>query len=170
MKQTLKQINAQQVEWHQEIVPCKVGRNGFSINKKEGDGCTPIGTWKFLNVYYRPDKMTKPNTVLSVIEITPDMGWSDDPKDVAYNTCIKRPYAFSHEKLWRDDDLYDLLITIDHNTAPTIAGNGSAIFIHKQAPDCTPTEGCLALGLVHLKYLVETATHETYWTIGDYLA
>jgi L,D-peptidoglycan transpeptidase YkuD (ErfK/YbiS/YcfS/YnhG family) len=44
------------------------------------------------------------------------MGWSDDPKDPSYNTCVNLPYAFSHEKLWRDDDLYDLFITIDHNT------------------------------------------------------
>ncbi|MCE2716939.1 MAG: L,D-transpeptidase [Pseudomonadota bacterium] len=170
MKPILKQINDHLVEWQEKIFPCRVGRGGFSNNKKEGDGCTPTGSWQLLNVYYRPDKMPKPNTVLPVIEITQNMGWSDDPKDAAYNSCVKLPYAFSHEKLWRDDDLYDLFITIDHNTDPVVPGNGSAIFIHKLRPEGTPTDGCLALNDDDLKYLVETITPDTSWIIGEGLA
>lgn len=166
----LKQINSQLVQWEGKNLACTVGRNGFSNNKKEGDGCTPTGTWKLLNVYYRPDKMPKPNTALPVIEITQNMGWSDDPTDLAYNTCINLPYAFSREGLWREDDVYDLFITIDHNTNPVISGKGSAIFIHKMRPEATPTEGCLALSFEDLMYLVETATCDTCWVIGEDLA
>ncbi len=166
----LKQINDHLVQWKDKIFPCRVGRNGFSTDKKEGDGCTPTGTWKLLNVYYRKDKMPKPNTSLPVIEITPDMGWSDDPKDPAYNSCVKLPYAFSHEKLWREDDLYDLFITIDHNTNPVVADKGSAIFIHQLRKEATPTDGCLALSLEDLKCLVESATRDASWIIGESLA
>lgn len=170
IKHVLKQISDQFVEWQEKTFPCRVGRNGFSNDKKEGDGCTPTGTWKLLNVYYRSDKMPKPQTSLPIIEITQGMGWSDDPNDPSYNTCVGLPYNFSHEKLWRDDDLYDLFITIDHNTNPTVAGKGSAIFIHKLRPELSSTEGCLALQPEDLKYLVETATCDTCWIIGESLA
>lgn len=163
----LKQINGHQVLWQDKILPCRVGRNGFSNTKQEGDGCTPSGAWKLLTVYYRPDKILTPKTVLPIVEITPDMGWSDDPKDSAYNTCITLPYEFSHEKLWRDDSLYDLFITINHNTNPTISGHGSAIFIHLMRESMVPTEGCLALKSEDLQYLAETATLDTCWVIGE---
>ena len=77
----LKQINSHQVLWQDKILPCRVGRNGFSTAKQEGDCCTPTGTWKLLTVYYRADKISAPKTVLPTVEITQKMGWSDDPKD-----------------------------------------------------------------------------------------
>ncbi|MCX7351737.1 MAG: hypothetical protein NTW22_00400, partial [Proteobacteria bacterium] len=88
MKQILQQISNQQVSWQNKILPCRVGVNDFLGPKQEGDWCTPIGSWKLLTVYYRPDKMSKPKTVLPIIEITSNMGWSDDSDDIAYNTCI----------------------------------------------------------------------------------
>lgn len=163
----LKQINAQKVLWQGKFLPCRVGRSGFSKTKQEGDGSTPIGIWKLLNAYYRPDKIPPPKTVLPIVEITPDMGWSDDPKDSAYNTCITLPYELSHEKLWRDDNLYDLFITINHNTNPINSGKGSAIFIHRMRESMVPTEGCLALKFEDLQYLVETATLDTCWVIEE---
>ncbi len=170
MRKTLKQISDQLVEWEGKILPCTVGRNGFSNDKKEGDGCTPTGTWKLLSVYYPADKIPKPKTVLPTIEITPGMGWSDDPKDTAYNTCVQLPYTHSHEGLWREDDLYYLFITISHNTNPVVAGKGSGIFIHRMRPEGTPTAGCLALSFEDLMHLVETATLDTHWVIDKNLA
>ncbi len=167
---SIQQLNKNQVFWQNKILPCQVGRNGFSNNKCEGDGCTPIGNWQLLTVYYRPDRLLFPQTVLPVIAITPDMGWSDDPSDSSYNLQIKLPYDFSHEKLWRDDHLYDLLITISHNTNPVIPCQGSAIFIHQMNEKETPTAGCLALKLADLEYLVSTITTDTYWNIGENLA
>ena len=51
----------------------------------------------------------------------------------------------SHERLWRDDALYDLLVTLRFNDYPPVAGAGSAIFIHVATPNFSPTEGCVAL-------------------------
>lgn len=163
----LLQINNQQVLWQNKTLPCRVGVNDFLGPKQEGDGCTPIGFWKLLTVYYRSDKISAPKTILPLVEITPSMGWSDDPDDAAYNTCIIRPYAFSHEKLWRDDNVYDLFITTSHNTDPIVPECGSAIFIHQMNESMTPTEGCLALKFEDLLNLVETATLDTYWVVGD---
>lgn len=165
----LRQINDHQVIWQDKLLPCRVGRHGFSKTKQEGDGCTPIGNWKLLTIYYRPDKIAKPQTVLPLIEITQNMGWSDDPKDPAYNQCVTTPHPFSHEKLWRDDNLYDLLITINHNTSPIISGNGSAIFIHQLRENIAPTEGCLALKFEDLLQIVETAASDTCWVVGEEL-
>lgn len=167
--EALRQINDHQVLWQGKLLPCRVGRNGFSKTKQEGDGCTPTGTWKLLTVYYRPDKMPPPKTVLPVVEIMQNMGWSDDPKDLSYNQCMTIPYPFSHEKLWRDDNLYDLFITINHNINPTISGNGSAIFIHRVRESMAPTEGCLALKFEDLLHVVETAVFNTFWIVGEEL-
>lgn len=165
----IKQISDIQVLWHDKILPCKVGHNGFSSNKQEGDGCTPTGIWKPLNVYYRADRIPKPTTVLPVVEIMPDMGWSDDPKDPFYNSCITRPYPFSHEELWRNDNLYDVFISTSHNTNPPIPGEGSAIFIHRMRESMVPTAGCLALKFEDLLYFIETLTFDTRWIVSNEL-
>ncbi len=167
--QFIKQINDHQVLWQDTILPCRVGKGGFLGPKQEGDGCTPIGTWQLLTVYYRSDRMSLPKTVLPVVEITPNMGWSDDPKDPQYNQCITTPHSFSHEKLWRDNNVYDVLITTNHNTNPVFPECGSAIFIHRMRETMMPTEGCLALKFEDLMYLIETATLDTHWVVGDEL-
>ncbi len=37
------------------------------------------------------------------------MGWCDDPKSDYYNKQIKLPNKFSHEKLYRKDNIYDII-------------------------------------------------------------
>jgi L,D-peptidoglycan transpeptidase YkuD (ErfK/YbiS/YcfS/YnhG family) len=166
----LQQISQDQVRWQNKILSCKVGRNGFANLKLEGDGCTPTGKWQLLSVYYRPDRLPKPITVLPVVAITPDLGWSDDPTDPLYNSLVKITHVFSHEGLWRDDHLYDIFITISHNTNPIVVGQGSAIFIHSMHENETPTAGCLALKLPDLQFLITSATRDTYWNVGEELA
>ena len=164
------QLDKNHISWNGRVIPCTVGRSGFSNDKCEGDGYTPTGKWKLLTVYYRPDRIKTPKSDITVIAITPDLGWSDDPIDPMYNTAITLPSSFSHEKLWRDDHLYDLFITIDHNANPVVPGRGSAIFIHQMHENETPTAGCLALKLKDLEHLVATLTFDTYWNIGENLA
>ncbi len=166
----LRQISQSQVLWQGRILSCRIGRNGFAKAKREGDGCTPTGNWQFLTVYYRPDRLVIPKTILPVVAITPDLGWSDDSSDPLYNSLVKTPYDFSHETLWRADHLYDLLITTGHNTNPIVPGQGSVIFIHQMHPAATPTAGCLALQLPDLEFLVATATPDAYWDVGEELA
>lgn len=89
------------------------------------------------------------------------MGWCDDRTSPYYNQEVSLPFAKSHEKLWREDHLYDLVIDTDYNRKPAIKGRGSAIFIHLARPNYTPTEGCIALkrrDLVRLIGMIDTRT------------
>ena len=133
---------------------CAIGKGGFSADKKEGDGCTPLGIFAFRECWFRPDRLLSPNTLLPLREIKPDDGWSDAPEAADYNRHIKRPYAFSHESLWRDDHRYDLIIPMGYNDDPVISGKGSAIFMHIAAEGYTPTEGCVVLSPADLLALL----------------
>lgn len=124
---------------------CAIGRGGFRDDKCEGDGATPIGSFYLKQVYYRPDRLSVPETILPTQALTPHDGWCDDPADTAYNRMVTLPFDASHEKMWRDDTLYDVVIEISHNDNPPLPGAGSAVFIHIAKPDYAPTEGCVAL-------------------------
>ena len=58
------------------------------------------------------------------------MGWCDDPKSKNYNKLISLPCNFSHEKLYRKDNIYDLILVLNYNFKPIVKNKGSAIFIH----------------------------------------
>ena len=77
----------------------------------------------------------------------PGHGWIDDPGDALYNRPVMLPYAARHERLWRDDGLYDLVVVIGYNTDPPVPGRGSAIFLHVKpmTPEIGFTEGCIAV-------------------------
>jgi L,D-peptidoglycan transpeptidase YkuD (ErfK/YbiS/YcfS/YnhG family) len=137
--------------------PCALGRTGRVHRKAEGDGGSPVGTWRLQAVYYRADRIRRPRVGLSGIRcraIRPDDGWCDARGDRNYNRAVKRPYPASSETLWRDDRLYDLVVALDHNQRPRRQGGGSAIFLHVARAGWTPTEGCIALKLDHLRRLL----------------
>lgn len=124
---------------------CCVGKNGNTFNKKEGDHKTPRGTFKIEHLYYRKDKIKKPETLLKSIEINKNMGWCDDVKfPKLYNKLIKVKENIKCEKLKRKDNKYDLLIPIKYNYQSPIVGKGSCIFIHL-TNNYKPTAGCIAL-------------------------
>ena len=126
---------------------CAIGKSGFSDHKKEGDYyCTPLGIFALRECWYRADRLAAPKTGLPLRVIKEDDGWCDDPKSKAYNKPIKRPYKFSHEQLWREDHVYDLIVPLGYNDNPVIPGKGSAIFLHLAHEDYRATEGCVALG------------------------
>ena len=127
------------------IFKCCIGKNGSVIKKKEGDKKTPKGTFKIENVYYRKDRIKKPQTELKCVEITNKMGWCNDiefPKK--YNKLITLNQKVKHEKLRRHDYKYNLLIPIKYNFNKPIVGRGSCIFIHL-TKDYKPTAGCIGL-------------------------
>jgi L,D-peptidoglycan transpeptidase YkuD (ErfK/YbiS/YcfS/YnhG family) len=66
----------------------------------------------------------------------------------------------------RDDGLYDLIIEIDHNDRPRVAGRGSAVFIHVARPGFEPTAGCVALRCSDLLRLTERLSPHTWIHIG----
>lgn len=133
--------------------PVFFGKNGFTTDKKEGDLKTPIGTFHLGPLYYRADRLSTPKTQLKCLEITPRMGWCDDPLSPFYNRLIELPFASSHEELWREDHLYDIVIEIKYNQNPVIPEKGSAIFIHLKRKDFTA--GCLSFHPKDLITLLE---------------
>ncbi|WP_157215091.1 L,D-transpeptidase family protein [Flavisphingomonas formosensis] len=130
-----------------QSLPCAIGRSGAlpASDKREGDGMTPLGRWPIRTVLLRPDRVALPAGLrLPWRWIGPDDGWSDDPRDPAYNRAVRHPHRFSAERLWRDDGLYDVVVLLGHNDAPPEPGMGSAIFLHCWR-DRQPTEGCVAV-------------------------
>ena len=123
---------------------CSIGKKGLKSKKKEGDNCTPIGIFKIGKVYYRSDRIKKLETVLKTKKITKNMGWCDDPYNKKYNKEIVLDKKNKGEKLYRRDNIYDVLIVIEYNTKKTKPFKGSAIFIHL-TKNYSPTEGCIAL-------------------------
>lgn len=133
------------------VVPCALGRAGIVADKREGDGGTPVGQFAVHFVLYRPDREARPVLRLPAVPIDRDAGWCDDADDPAYNRAVRLPYAGRHEKLWRADALYDLVLVIGHNDDPVIPGHGSAVFVHVMRPDGGATEGCIALAADDLR-------------------
>jgi L,D-peptidoglycan transpeptidase YkuD (ErfK/YbiS/YcfS/YnhG family) len=121
------------------------GWGGVRADKREGDGASPAGTFPLISVLYRPDRLVRPGTGLPIAPLRPEDGWVDAPADPNYNRLVALPYPASHEDLWRDDALYDVIVVIGYNTAPVVPGAGSAIFLHVATPDFSPTEGCIAI-------------------------
>lgn len=138
------------------VLRCALGRAGIKRldDKREGDGATPSGQFALRRVLYRADRVQRPMTGLPVQALKPDDGWSDDPDDPLYNRPVTLPHPYSHEALWREDGLYDIVVVIGHNDDPVIPGHGSAVFIHLAAPDYAPTEGCVALAIDDLLALL----------------
>jgi len=142
------------LRWLGNEVRCALGRSGVRADKREGDGATPIGAFPLRRILFRPDRLPKPATGLPTQPIEPELGWCDDPARPEYNQLVRLPFAASHERLWRDDGLYDVLVVIGHNDDPVAPGAGSAIFLHVAEPEFVPTEGCVALTLADLLRLL----------------
>lgn len=138
---------------------CALGKGGVrpEADKREGDGATPLGRYPIRQILYRPDRLDMAATSLPVQALTPQDGWCDDPADPAYNRFVSLPFAASHEKLWREDHVYDVIVVLGHNDDPPVPGLGSAIFMHVAREDYSGTEGCVALALPDLLALLHAA-------------
>ncbi|MEM6603216.1 MAG: L,D-transpeptidase family protein [Pseudomonadota bacterium] len=133
----------------------KIGKNGLTSTKVEGDRKTPIGFLQPLAVYYRAGRMIRPKTRLPVYPIFPNDGWCDHPHDFYYNQHVRLPFRSSAEALWRQDRLYDLFLVTNYNYPIATPGRGSAIFIHIMHPDQTPTQGCIAFEPTILRRIIQ---------------
>ncbi len=137
---------------------CALGSAGILSNKREGDGGTPMGRFPPRFVLYRADRLPPPRTTLPVRALDIDDGWCDQPGAPTYNSMVRLPHPYRHERLWREDHLYDLILVIGHNDAPPIAGRGSAIFLHLARENYGPTEGCIAFARADLLEILSTLT------------
>ncbi|RYC04862.1 hypothetical protein EUU22_21585 [Ciceribacter ferrooxidans] len=126
-------------------LPAALGRTGTVSCKREGDGGSPRATMRLLSGYFRGDRIENLATALPMIRTKADMLWCDAPQHPAYNRPVSAPFAASHERLMRDDSLYDICLIMDWNVSSRQRGRGSAIFFHLAHPGYTPTEGCVAI-------------------------
>ncbi len=126
---------------------CALGKGGIigAELKREGDGASPLGIWPMRRLFYRADRLARPETGLPAIALREHDGWCDAPGHALYNRPVTLPFAPSHEKLWREDHVYDLIVELGYNDDPVVPGHGSAIFFHLAHEDYRPTEGCIAL-------------------------
>ena len=142
-------------------VKCAIGKRGIDYKKKEGDLITPSGEYKIKFILYRKDRIKKINTKLKKVVIKKDMGWCDDPRSTKYNKLIKLPFRYSAEKLFRRDNVYDIVLVLNYNINPTYKGKGSAIFIHIAKKNYKNTLGCIAVRKKDLKKIVKKINNFT---------
>ncbi len=142
-------------------MPVALGRSGIRADKREGDGGTPRGRFRPVRLWWRADRLTRPRTLLPARRIGPADAWCEDPTDRRYNRAFRRSATEPGDRLRRDDGLYDMMIEIDHNTRPRVAGRGSAVFMHVARDAFAPTAGCVALRRRDLKILLARIAAKT---------
>ena len=140
---------------------CALGKAGIGKKSTEGDQITPKGAYKIIKIYYRKDRIKKITAKFKLVEIKKNMGWCDDPKSKKYNKLIKLPNEYNHEKLYRKDNVYDVILVLNYNTRPIIKNKGSAIFIHIAKKNYKKTAGCIALKKAHLIELLKKINKKT---------
>ena len=140
---------------------CALGKSGVGKKKIEGDNITPQGIYKIIKIYYRKDRIKKISSKFKLIKIKKNMGWCDDPKSNKYNQLINLPSDFNHEKFYRRDSVYDLILVLNYNMNPIVKGKGSGIFIHISKRNYKKTAGCIALKKSHLIQLVKKIERRT---------
>jgi len=140
-----------------QTLRCALGKGGVkhATEKREGDGATPIARMALRRVLFRADRGPAPRCAVPVEPIAREDGWCDDPAHRAYNRPVRLPFDASHETLWRDDAVYDVIGVLGWNDEPVERGRGSAIFLHLAREDFRPTEGCVALAPRDLRTVLE---------------
>ena len=137
--------SAGRLSWPTGSTRAAIGKGGIRTAKREGDLATPAGDFALLQAFYRADRVKPPATALQMRALEPNDAWIDDPRDANYNTFVHLPYPSHVERLWRQDEIYDLLVIVGYNLSPTVAGAGSAIFLHIARKTFSPTVGCVAI-------------------------
>jgi len=143
------------LKYKRKIYRCSIGKNGLSNNKIEGDNCSPTGIFTLGKLYVRTDRIKNIETKFKYVPIKKNMAWSDDPDSPNYNKLFFTSKSHK-EKLFRTDNIYDLVLVINYNIFPTIAYNGSAIFIHIAKRNFDPTNGCIAIKKSDFKEILIT--------------
>ena len=142
-------------------VKCAIGKRGIGIKKREGDLITPKGIFKIKEIFYRKDRIKNLSTKIRKIIIKKNMGWCDDPNSKKYNQLIRYPFKFNSERLYRSDNIYDIIIVLNFNMSPVKKNKGSAIFIHVAKNKFSSTKGCIALKKNELKKMIKFLTKTT---------
>jgi len=142
-------------------IKCAIGKRGIGKKKKEGDLITPVGLFKIRFLLYRKDRNKKLTTNLKKYIIRKNMGWCDDPKTKKYNKLITTPFKYSYEKLYKKENIYDLILVLNYNMNPIIKNKGSAIFIHIAKNNYSNTAGCIAIKKKQLLKILKNIKSDT---------
>tara|TARA_B100001248_G_scaffold249569_1_gene222869 strand:- start:158 stop:658 length:501 start_codon:yes stop_codon:yes gene_type:complete len=160
-------INKKYLSYKNYKAKCAIGKRGIGYKKKEGDLITPIGKYKIKYVLYRKDRIKKFQTKLKKISIHKKMVWCNDLKSKKYNQLTFLPFNYNYEKLYRKDNIYDLILVLNYNMNPIKKNKGSAIFIHVARKNFKKTEGCIALKKTQLIKIIKKVKVNTYVKIVD---
>ena len=154
-------ISKKYLTYQNNKVKCAIGRKGIGRKQKEGDQITPRGTFRVKDILYRKDKINYLRSVIKKTQIKKNMGWCDDPKSKDYNKLIKYPFNYKSEKLYRSNNIYDIILVLDFNMHPIKKNKGSAIFIHISNNKYSPTQGCIAIKKKELLKLIKFIDKKT---------
>ena len=153
-------INKNYLTYNKLKLKCVVGKKGIGNKRKEGDLITPKGEFKIKYILYRKDRV-KISTRLKKKIIKKNMGWCDDPRSNFYNKLVRLPFAYKHEKLFKKENIYDIILVLNYNMKPIKKNKGSAIFIHVAKKSFKRTEGCVAIKKLNLIKLIKEINPNT---------
>ena len=160
-------INKNYLTYKKFKVKCAIGKNGIGNKKIEGDLITPKGQFNIKYVLYRKDRVKNIRTNLRKIIIKKNMGWCNDPKSKLYNKLVYLPFDYNYEKMFKKDNVYDIVLVLNYNMKPTKKNKGSAIFIHVAKRKFNKTEGCVAINKIKLLEIIKDVSEKTKVMILD---
>ena len=132
--------------------PARVGRNGVSAHRHEGDGTTPAGTFGIGATMY--GNAPNPGVRYAYRRLRCGDWWNEDSSSPTYNSfqhvaCGSRPpFRVTTPGMWEQPGAYPHLAVIEYNVRPVVPGRGSGIFLHAQTGRAT--NGCISLRLGEL--------------------
>ena len=113
-------INNKKLIYNNYRIKCAVGKRGIGVKKKEGDFITPKGLYKINYILYRKDKIKILQTKKKKIAISTKMIWCNDPSSMHYNKLVKFPINSKFERLFRKDNIYDIIFVLNYNMNPIV--------------------------------------------------
>ena len=153
-------INKNYLTYNKLKIKCAIGKKGIGYKRKEGDLITPSGQFGIKYILYRKDRV-KVTTKLKKKIIKKNMGWCDDPRSNQYNKLVKLPFVHGYEKLFKKENIYDIILVLNYNMNPVKKNKGSAIFIHVARNNFRKTEGCVSIKKINLIQLLKEISPNT---------
>jgi L,D-peptidoglycan transpeptidase YkuD (ErfK/YbiS/YcfS/YnhG family) len=160
-------INNNYLTYKNYKVKCALGKRGIGNKRREGDFITPKGNFKIKYILYRKDRIKRIQSKIKKIIIKKNMGWCDDPLSKDYNKLIKIPSEYNYEKIYKKENVYDIILVLNYNMNPIVKNKGSAIFIHVTKANYKKTEGCVAIKKIHLLKIIKELKNNTKIKIED---
>ena len=149
-----------------ETLSCsaRVGKNGITNNKREGDGKTPTGIYSFGQAF---GVAGNPGTSRGWLQVNNNHYWVDDVNSPYYNKLVDASQTgiqwSSAEHLIGYPTAYKYAIAVNYNTACT-PGAGSAIFLHCSTGGSTA--GCISVSQSNMIRILQSLQGDTL--IGIY--